>query len=147
MRLSRAYRANLTALALVALFTGSFLVYSTQTLAILRRRRELALLRALGVTRREQFAHTLVEAAIVGIVGACAGVALGFAVARYALQLTGADLGAGYVAASDSGLDVGVIEFGAFTLLGTLAAIVGAAYPAIQAMRIATATSLAAAPC
>src|SRR5690606_13852458 len=46
LRLSRSYRANLTALALVALFTGGFFVYSTQALAVLRRRRELAVLHA-----------------------------------------------------------------------------------------------------
>jgi putative ABC transport system permease protein len=52
LRLSRSYRANLTALALVALFTGGFFVYSTQALAVLRRRREHAVLHALGVTRQ-----------------------------------------------------------------------------------------------
>jgi putative ABC transport system permease protein len=40
VRLSRAYRSNLTALALVALFTGAFLVYATQSLAVARRRRD-----------------------------------------------------------------------------------------------------------
>jgi putative ABC transport system permease protein len=44
---TRAYRVNLNMLALVALFTGAFLVFSTQSLSVLRRRRSLALLRAL----------------------------------------------------------------------------------------------------
>ena len=48
---TRAYRVNLNMLALVALLTGAFLVFSTQSLSVLRRRRSLALLRALGVTR------------------------------------------------------------------------------------------------
>ena len=46
--LSRAYRTNLDMLALVALFTGAFLVFSTQFLALLRRRTQLALLRVVG---------------------------------------------------------------------------------------------------
>lgn len=142
LRLSRAYRANLTALALVALFTGGFLVYSTQTLAVLRRRRELALLHALGVTHARQFVHAIVEATLVGIIGAGIGVAIGFFVAQYALQLTGADLGAGYVAASAAPLQVDATEWLAFVALGVLAAIAGAAYPAIQAMRVPTAASL-----
>ena len=50
---TRAYRVNLNMLALVALLTGAFLVFSTQSLAVLRRRAALALLRALGVTRAE----------------------------------------------------------------------------------------------
>ncbi|HXZ10291.1 MAG TPA: ABC transporter permease, partial [Paraburkholderia sp.] len=51
-QLSRAYRANLNVLALVALFTGAFLIFTMQTLAVLRRRTQFALLRALGLTRR-----------------------------------------------------------------------------------------------
>jgi putative ABC transport system permease protein len=54
VRLTRAYRSNLTALALVALFTGAFLVYATQSLAVARRRREIALLHAMGMSVREQ---------------------------------------------------------------------------------------------
>ena len=50
---TRAYRVNLDVLALVALLTGAFLVFSTQSLAVLRRRAALGLLRALGVTRSE----------------------------------------------------------------------------------------------
>ncbi len=142
LRLSRAYRANLTALALVALFTGGFLVYSTQTLAILRRRRELALLHALGVTQPRQFLHTSVEAVCVGVLGAALGVALGYLVAHYALQLTGADLGAGYVGASAAQLEVTTVEWLAFIGLGTLVALAGAVYPAIQATRIPTAAAL-----
>ena len=50
--LSRSYRVNLDVLALVALFTGGLLVFSTQALAVVRRRAQFALLRVLGVTRR-----------------------------------------------------------------------------------------------
>jgi putative ABC transport system permease protein len=46
VRLTRAYRSNLTALALVALFTGGFLVYATQSLAVAKPTREITLLRA-----------------------------------------------------------------------------------------------------
>ncbi len=54
---TRAYRVNLNMLALVALFTGAFLVFSTQSLSVLRRRRALALLRALGVTQASCAMH------------------------------------------------------------------------------------------
>jgi putative ABC transport system permease protein len=142
LRLSSAYRSNLTALALVALFTGSFLVYSTQTLAVLRRRRELALLHALGVTHREQRVHTIVEAALIGGLGAIGGVALGLIAARYALQVAGADLGAGYFRGLAPQVDVSLLELASFVLLGVAASIVGAVRPAVEATRISTATSL-----
>ena len=49
-QLTRAYRVNLNVLALVALFTGAFLVYSLQAQAVVARRTELAFLRVAGVT-------------------------------------------------------------------------------------------------
>ncbi|MDW8467616.1 MAG: ABC transporter permease [Burkholderiales bacterium] len=49
--LSRAYRVNLNVLALVALFTGGFMVFSAQALEAARRRGEHALLRVLGLER------------------------------------------------------------------------------------------------
>jgi len=51
--MSRAYRVNLNVLALVALFTGAFLVFSTQALSVIRRRSQFALLRVVGLTRRQ----------------------------------------------------------------------------------------------
>lgn len=94
--ISRGYRVNLDALALVALVTGAFLVFSTQALQAARRRREFALLRALGMTRRELTALLLLEGAAIGAAGAALGTALGLAASRALLQRAGADLGAGF---------------------------------------------------
>ena len=91
--LSRAYRVNLNVLALVALFTGGLLVFSAQALAVVRRRAQLALLRVLGMTRRSLVAMLLAEAAVVGSIGALAGIALGHASAAFVLERFGAELG------------------------------------------------------
>lgn len=142
LRLTRAYRSNLTALALVALFTGAFLVHSTQSLAVLRRRREFALLHALGVTARQQVGSTLLGGAIVGLAGAGLGVALGILLADIGLKAFGADLGAGYFRGVSPALDVGWIEVGSFLLLGTLAALAGTLRPALAAARVPAAIAL-----
>src|SRR6202011_2147416 len=94
--LSRSYRVNLNVLALVALFTGGLLVFSTQALAVVRRRAQLALLRVLGVTRRQLVMWLVAEGALVGIAGSALGLAGGFILAQAALRIIGADLGAGY---------------------------------------------------
>jgi hypothetical protein len=60
--ITRAYRVNLDALSLVRLGTGAFLVFSTLALQAARRRQELALLRALGATRKGITALLAVEA-------------------------------------------------------------------------------------
>ena len=83
--MSRAYRVNLNMLALVALFTGAFLVFSTQALSVVRRRHQFALLRVLGLTRRQLLGQILLEGATLGIVGSLLGLALGYAVAAAAL--------------------------------------------------------------
>ena len=141
-RLSRAYRSNLTALALVALFTGGFFVYSTQSLAALRRRREFALLHALGVTRTGQALLTLLGAAIIGVSGALLGIAAGFAMARFGVSVLGADLGAGLFRGGVPVLQLHFGEAAAFCVLGLLVSIAGSAYPALEASRVPTAMAL-----
>jgi Predicted ABC-type transport system involved in lysophospholipase L1 biosynthesis, permease component len=142
LRLSRAYRSNLTALALVALFTGGFFVYSTQSLATLRRRREFAVLHALGVTRGQQLALVLAGAAIIGTLGALLGIVLGIAAARLGLAAIGGDLGAGYFRGLAAQFEVHGAEIAAFWVLGVTVAIAGALRPAIEAARVPTAAAL-----
>src|SRR5258708_4524290 len=95
-RLSRAYRINMNVLALVALFTGAFLVFSTQALSVVRRRTQLAMLRVLGYTRGQLLRQILLEGALVGVPGSIMGLALGYAMASAALRCFGSDLGGGY---------------------------------------------------
>jgi putative ABC transport system permease protein len=142
VRLSRAYRSNLTALALVALFTGAFLVYATQSLAVARRRREIALLHAMGMTVREQLAASLLSGALVGVAGAALGVALGIVVARAGLAAFGADLGAGYFRGIAPSLVVHPLEVLVFLGLGVAAAIVATLGPAREAASVPAAAAL-----
>ena len=67
--LSRAYRVNLNMLALMALLTGGFLVFSAQSLSVARRRSQFALLRVLGTRRRALLIQVLIEGGVVGAVG------------------------------------------------------------------------------
>ncbi len=96
MRLSRSYRVNLNVLALVALFTGGLLVFSTQALSIVRRRAHFALLRTLGLSRRWLVGLLVAEGALVGVAGATVGLAGGYVLADAVLRVFGADLGAGF---------------------------------------------------
>jgi putative ABC transport system permease protein len=133
--LTRAYRMNLDMLALVALFTGAFLVFSSQVLALLRRRTQFALLRAMGVTRSTLAAQLVMEGAVVGVLGAAVGVLLGYAAAQYALAAVGSDLGAGYFRSMVSRLHAEPRVLGFFVALGVLFAVLGTAIPAWEAAR------------
>src|SRR6202012_5865340 len=90
---TRAYRVNLNVLALVSLWTGAFLVFSTQALSVLRRRRSLALLRALGVTRRQLAGALTGEGIAIGLLGSVLGVAAGAGIAIVVLDFLAGDLG------------------------------------------------------
>ena len=141
-RASRAYRVNLDVLALVALFTGSLLVFSTQMLAVARRRPQFALLRTLGLTSRELTLLIIGEGAVIGAIGAIVGLPLGFALAQLAIEHFGGDLGAGFFRGVAPSLHIGVIAAFAFAGLGIAAAIAGSAIPALDAARAAPAAAL-----
>src|SRR5450830_665034 len=95
-QLSRAYRVNLTVLALVALFTGAFLVFSVLSLSVARRTRQFALLGVLGLQPSERARLVLYESLLLGGLGSLLGLVAGTALAALALRWLGGDLGGGY---------------------------------------------------
>ncbi len=140
--LSRAYRVNLNVLALVALFTGGFLVFSAQALEVARRRGEHALLRVLGLRRIQIAQLTLLESGAIGAAGSAAGLALGYALAGAALRFAGADLGAGMFRGVSPEMTWNWGEAGAFFALGVLVSACGALAPALDAARFPPAPAL-----
>jgi putative ABC transport system permease protein len=140
--LSRAYRVNLTVLALVALFTGAFLVFSVLSLSVAKRAQQFALLGVLGLTGRERLRLVLAESVLLGAVGSALGIALGTGLAALALRLLGGDLGGGYfagVAPSLQWAGWAALTYGA---LGVAAAGVGGWWPARAAQSLPPAQTL-----
>lgn len=133
--LTKAYRVNLEMLAMMALLTGGFLVYSAQSLSVARRRPQFALLRVLGLERRGLLAQVFVEGALVGAVGAALGLMLGLGVAVGTLRFLGGDLGGGYFRGTTPDLVVTPLPVLVFFSLGLAAALVGSLLPALEAAR------------
>jgi putative ABC transport system permease protein len=142
LRLSRAYRTNLNVLALVALFAGALLVFSTQVLAVLRRRSELALLRVLGVTRGRLLWMLAGESALVGTAGALLGLLAGHLLAVTTVATIGADLGAGFFTAVKPQVQLDGTALLTFLAAGILAALAGGLLPALEAARARLAPAL-----
>ncbi|MEO8304272.1 MAG: ABC transporter permease [Betaproteobacteria bacterium] len=140
--LSRSYRVNLNVLALVALFTGGLLVFSTQAHAVVRRRAQFALLRVLGVSRRRLTALIVAEGALVGVVGSLAGLAAGFVLAEIAVHWVGADLGSGFFRGVVPALALDPAALAIFFALGVAAAMLGSLLPALDAANAAPALAL-----
>lgn len=140
--MSRAYRVNLNVLALVALFTGALLVFSTQALGIVRRRTQLALLRVVGMTRGQLVRMLLGEALLVGVAGAVLGLIVGYLVAAALLRQVGTDLGAGVFDATQAPVHIDMLSTVLFFGAGVAAALIGSLVPALEAARAAPAAAL-----
>ena len=140
--LSRSYRVNLNVLALVALFTGGLLVFSTQALAVVRRRPQLALLRVLGMTRRRLVSLLVAEGAAIGVVGSVLGLIGGFVLAAIAVRTVGLDFGAGYFRGLAPVLAADPSALALFFCLGVTIAVLGSLAPALEAARAAPARAL-----
>ncbi|SCY61526.1 putative ABC transport system permease protein [Nitrosospira sp. Nl5] len=131
--MSRAYRVNLNMLAMVALFTGTFLVLSTQALSVVRRRHQFALLRVLGLTRGQLLKQILFEGAVLGAIGSLAGLALGYVTAATALHYFGGDLGGGFFTAVKPEVRFDPLAAILFFILGLGITLLGSAAPAWEA--------------
>ena len=140
--LSRAYRVNLTVLALVALFTGGFLVFSVLSLSVARRQQQIALLGVLGLSAPERLRLVLAESALLGLLGSGLGVALGTGLAALALRLLGGDLGGGYFSGVAPTLHWSTPAALLYGALGVVAALAGGWWPARAAAAMAPALAL-----
>ncbi|MGW8220926.1 MAG: ABC transporter permease, partial [Syntrophobacteria bacterium] len=130
-----AYRLNLLALSLIALFVGIFLVFNAVAFAVSKRRYEIAMLRVLGTQRWQILGLFLGEALLVGLLGALLGVGLGLVMAKLALQAMSQTISELYllVRAESLSLSPLIILLGAGTALGV--ALLGGLAPSLEASR------------
>ncbi len=140
--LSRAYRVNLSVLALVALLVGGFLVYSVLALSVAQRTPTFALLGVLGLAARQRRLLVLAEAALLGLAGSVLGLVAGSALAAIALHALGGDLGGGYFTGVAPQLQWSWSAALVYGGLGIAAAVAGAWWPARAAQSLPPAQAL-----
>lgn len=132
-QMTRAFHLNLTALSLLALIVGVFLIYNTLTFSIVQRRQLIGLLRVQGVTRSQVFALVLCEAAALGTIGTLLGIALGVVLGHGLVQLVTRTISDLYyvLAVRELAVTPGVLVKG--ILLGIGASLLAALPPAREA--------------
>mgnify|MGYP003386211035 CR=1 FL=1 len=135
-KMLRSFQYNLTALSLIALLVGMFLIYNTMSISVIRRRWEIGTMRALGASVNTVFLLFISEAAILGVLGSALGVAGGLFFARFTVaavsrtvQALYADQPSGAIIVEPSTL---LIAFAAGTALTIFAAMA----PAFEAVSI-----------
>ncbi len=134
-RMTRAFRTNLTAMSLLALLVGGFIVYNTMTFAVLRRRTLLGSLRTLGCTRRQLFALVLSEALTLAVIGSLIGIALGIAAGSGLVQLVTRTINDIYFALTVGSLDLSPASLASGVALGLLVTLLASLGPALEAAR------------
>jgi putative ABC transport system permease protein len=130
VRLTQAFETNLTALALVALVFGMFLIYNSMTFAVVRRRPLIGLLRAQGVTSREVFRVIMAEAAIIGVAATILGIVGGRVLGARLVELVARTVNDLYFTVTVTSVDLGATTLLRAALLGVGATLLAAALPA-----------------
>ncbi|HET9755537.1 MAG TPA: FtsX-like permease family protein, partial [Candidatus Limnocylindrales bacterium] len=109
-------------LSLIAVVVASLGIVNTLTMNVLERVREIGVLRAAGMTRRQVWRSVVVEAGITGLVGAICGVVAGFVVGDLMVALSGGRW--------DLAVAIPWLAVVAAFVLGVALAMLAAAYPA-----------------
>jgi putative ABC transport system permease protein len=131
--MTAAFNLNLTALSLLALVVGMFLVYNTVSFSVVQRRSVLGALRALGMTRRQVYVLILAEALLLGVIGAVLGLGLGVVMGRGLVQLVTQTINDLFFVVAVREVDVPFWTLAKGSLIGVSAALLGAAIPAVEA--------------
>ena len=135
-QLSSAFQLNLTALSLLALVVGMFLIYNTVMFSVVQRRAVFGVLRSLGVTGQQLFTLILLEAALVAGIGSALGLGLGWLLGQGAVRLITQTINDLYyvIAVRDAPLTLLTALKG--LILGIGAGLLAAAPPALEAASV-----------
>lgn len=135
-QITRAFDVNLSALGLLALVVGAFIIYNTITFSVVRRRKLIGMMRAIGVSRAQIFALIIIEGILTGIAGAITGIFLGILLGKLILNIVVQTINDLYFSVTVNELSVDPATILQATVLGILVATVSAAIPAIEATRV-----------
>jgi putative ABC transport system permease protein len=150
--MTRAFHLNLTVLSMVSLLVGLFLVYNTVSFSVVRRRREIGMLSAMGMSRRAVTVLFISEAAAMGLVGGLLGAGCGALLAKSLMSRLSRTISDLYVSVDTTVAEASLVRF-VFDLplsvwvegaaLGAIVSMLGALVPSWDAGQTAPAKALA----
>ena len=140
--LSAAFELNLTAMSLLALLVGVFLIFNAISFSIVQRRRLLGRLRAIGVRADELFRLILAEALVLALVGGLIGSLLGYWLGQVLTQIVAATVSELYYQVSADAMHLSWPVLAKAWLLGLAGTLAAAWLPARQAARTPPLTTL-----
>jgi putative ABC transport system permease protein len=141
-QLTAAFQLNLTALSLLALVVGMFLIYNTVMFSVVQRRAIFGTLRSLGVTGGQLFWLIQLETALVAVIGALLGLGLGWLLGQGAVRLVTQTINDLYYVVSVRDAPLTVLSAAKGLGLGLAAGLLAAAAPAWEAASVEPITVL-----
>ena len=135
-KMLRAFRVNLFALAGVALLVGMFLVYNTVLISILRRRKDVGILKTLGASPRQILVAFLIEGLLFGALGSALGVVLGNTLAFAILRTISRTVNELYVVSQPESIALTPTIVAIGVSVGMLLSLLSAIQPSIEAAHV-----------
>ncbi len=134
-QMTSAFELNLTALSLLALVVGMFLIYNTVTFSVVQRRPLFGILRCLGVTGRQLFTLILGEAIVLSLIGSLLGLVLGILLGRGVVRLITQTINDFYFVVNVESVTVPAMTLVKGVVIGVGAAVLASLLPALEAAR------------
>ncbi len=131
-----AFQLNLTALSLLALVVGLFLIYNTMTFSVIQRRELIGVYRGFGFYRSEIFKIILFEALLIAIIGTIFGIIGGILLGRQTVNLILQTINDLYYTTIIQDVEIPIISLIKGLLLGVFATILVAIPPAFESTRV-----------
>lgn len=135
-QLGAAFQLNLSALSLLALVVGMFLIYNTVMFSVVQRRSVFGTLRTLGVTGPQLFALIELETVVLAAIGASLGVGLGWLLGQGAVRLVTQTINDLYYVLSVRDAPLTLLTVVKGVGLGLGAGLLAALAPALEAARV-----------
>jgi putative ABC transport system permease protein len=138
-----AFHLNLTALSFISIVVGMFLIYNAISISVIQRRREIGILRSLGLPRSQVLGLFMGEAAWIGCVGSLVGIGIGIGLAKVMLYLVSRTITALYILVKAEHLLLSPSVLIAGFAMGVFASVLSSIGPAREASKIAPKEALA----
>ncbi|MCO5207207.1 MAG: ABC transporter permease [Anaerolineae bacterium] len=134
-QMTAAFELNLTAMSLLALVVGMFLIYNTVTFSVVQRRPMFGILRCVGVTGGQLATLILAEAAVLGLIGSLLGLGLGVILGQGMVGLVTQTINDLYFVVNVQSVTVPAFTLVKGLVIGVAAALFASLLPAIDGMR------------
>ena len=141
-QMTAAFELNLSALSLLALVVGMFLIYNTVTFSVVQRRPLFGVLRCLGVTGQQLFRLIIGEAVVLSLIGSVIGIVLGVVLGRVLVGLITQTINDFYFVVTVRTVSLNVWSLAKGLIFGVLAALIASFFPALEALRTTPNASL-----